>query len=306
MVTKLADCHTHAFANLLLAELRAAGSRDEAEFIASLALRAATGLAAPAAEDFLAEVWTEVANVRRLAAEWNLARAALRKAEEHLTRGSGAPLIMGRRLSVAASLSADQGQIVKALAILAECRAFYEKERAWPLVARTLIKMAHLHVDHDPAHAMALVKKALPMIPASDPELHWLAESIRTESLIEVGDTSQALQAFQIVEALRLRHARGDAGRRSNFTAARLLEALGHLREAEQLFEAAIAEAFEHEVYREAPAFSSRRNSRAAGPNSPSRTECYWETPGNRSGGAHRDRRRAAPGDHARARVAAG
>ncbi len=54
------------------------------------------------------------------------------------------------------------------------------------------------------------------------------------------------------------------------------------------------------------PAFSSRRSSRAARPNSPSRTECSWETPRNRSAGAHRDRRRAASGDHARARAAAG
>jgi tetratricopeptide (TPR) repeat protein len=252
MVARLADCHTHAFAEILLAELRAAGSRDEAEFIADLALRAATGLATPAAKDFLAEVWTEVANVRRLAAEWKLARAALRKAEEHLVRGSGAPLTKGRMLSVGASLSADHGQIAKALEILAECRALYEGAKEWSLLARSLVQMAHLHVDHDPARAVALVKKALPMIPASDPELRWLAESVRTESLIELGETSQALQAFQVVEALRLRHARGDAGRRSNFTAARLLEALGHLREAEQLFEAAIAEAFEREVYREA------------------------------------------------------
>jgi hypothetical protein len=65
---------------LLLAELRAAPSRDEAEFIASLALRAAEGMAEPTAftQDFLAQVWTEIANVRRIAAEWNHARAALR------------------------------------------------------------------------------------------------------------------------------------------------------------------------------------------------------------------------------------
>ncbi len=251
-VATLAECHTHAFADLLLAELRAAASRNEAEFIASLSLRAAAGLGDFAAGDFLAEVWTEVANVRRLAAEWHLTRTALRKAEEQLARGSGAPLIRGRRLSVEASLSADQGQIAEALAILAECRALYEKERAWPLVGRTLVQIAHLHVDHDPAHALSLVKKALPMIPADDPVLRWLAESVRTESLIEMRETSEALQAFQVVESLRLRHARGDAGRRSNFTAARLLEALGHLQEAEQLFEAAIAEAFEREIYREA------------------------------------------------------
>jgi tetratricopeptide (TPR) repeat protein len=188
----------------------------------------------------------------RLAAEWNHARAALRKANEHLVLGSGAMLIKGHMLSVTASLSADQGQIVEALAILDECRTLYEGAKAWPLVARTLVQIAHLHVDHDPTRAVSLVMKALPMIPANDPVLRWLAESIRTESLIEMGETSQALQTFQLVESLRRSHARSDAGRRSNFTAARLLEALGHLREAELLFEAAIAEAFEREVYREA------------------------------------------------------
>jgi tetratricopeptide (TPR) repeat protein len=252
-VAASSECHTGAFADLLLAELRGAGSRDEAEFIASLALRSAEGMSDPAAaQDFLAQVWTEVGNVRGIAAEWHPARAALRRADEQLARGSGAPLIKGRILSVAASLCADQGQIAEALAILDECRALYEGAKAWPLVARTLVQVAHLHVDHDPPRALALVKKALPLVPANDPVLLWLAESIRTESLIEMGEISQALQAFQLVESLRSSHARVDAGRRSNFTAARLLEALGHMREAEQLFEAVIAEAFEREAYREA------------------------------------------------------
>jgi len=39
---------------------------------------------------------------------------------------------------------------------------------------------------------------------------------------------------------------------RSNYTAARLLEALDYIGEAEQLFESVIAEAFEREAYREA------------------------------------------------------
>lgn len=90
------------------------------------------------------------------------------------------------------------------------------------------------------------------MIPANDPVLRWLAESIRTESLIQIGEVGQALQVFQIAEALRSNHAREDASRRNDFTAARLLEALGHPREAKQLFEAVIAEEFEHEAYREA------------------------------------------------------
>lgn len=102
------ECHTRAFADFLLSELSAAGSRDEAEFIAHLALRAAEGMTESAAftEDFLARVWTEVANVRRIAAEWNHAQAALRRMDEHLVRGSGDPLLKGRARSVAASQEA--------------------------------------------------------------------------------------------------------------------------------------------------------------------------------------------------------
>jgi tetratricopeptide (TPR) repeat protein len=253
-VTESPECHTRDFADLLLGELRAAPSRDEAEFIASLALRAAEGMAEPAAfaEDFLAQVWTEIANVRRIAAEWNHGRAALRHSGEHLSRGSGDPLLKGRMRSVAASLSGDQGYRPEALQILAECQALYEEEGAVPLVARTLVQTAHTLVESAPVRALALAEKALVMIPAHDAVLRWLAESIRTESLIETGDTGQALQAFQIAESLRASHARADAETRSNYTAARLLEALGHVREAEQLFEAVIAEAFEREAYREA------------------------------------------------------
>jgi hypothetical protein len=42
------------------------------------------------------------------------------------------------------------------------------------------------------------------------------------------------------------------ARRRSDFFAARLLEHLGHTKEAVQLFEAVIADAFDQEAYREA------------------------------------------------------
>jgi len=248
------ECHTRAFADLLLAELGAAGSRDEAELIAHLALRAAEGMTEPAAltEDFLAQVWIEVANVRRIAAEWSSAQAALRRADDHLARGSGDILLKGRARSVAASLSGDQGHRAQAVGLLEECLELYEAQKAWPLVGRTLVKTAHTLVESDPERSLALTDQALPLIPADDTVLRWLAESNRTESLIEMGEIGQALQAFHLAESLRGGSARADAARRSNFTAARLLEALGHLGEAEQLFAGVIAEAFEREAYREA------------------------------------------------------
>jgi tetratricopeptide (TPR) repeat protein len=248
------ECHTRAFADLLLAELGAAGSRDEAEFIAHLALRVAEGMDEHASltQDFLARVWIEVANVRRIAAEWSPAQAALRRADEHLARGSGDILLKGRARSVAASLSGDQGHRAQAVGLLEECLKLYEAQKAWPLVGRTLVKTAHTLVDSDPERALALTDQALPLIPAENTVLRWLAESNRVECLIEMGEIGQALQAFHLTESLRAAHARADAARRSNFTAARLLEALGHIGEAEQLFEAVIADAFDHEAYREA------------------------------------------------------
>jgi tetratricopeptide (TPR) repeat protein len=154
--------------------------------------------------------------------------------------------------SVAASLYADQANYHEALAILEECKAIFEDARAWPLVARTLVQAANALVDHDPQRALMLAERALPLIPAHNTVLRWLAESVLAESLIEIGEVNQALQAFEIAESRRSGHARAGAARRSTFTAARLLEGLGHLREAEQLFEAVIAEGFEREAYREA------------------------------------------------------
>ncbi len=247
------ECHTRAFADLLLSELGAAGSRDEAEFIANLALRAAEGMAGPDAftEDFLAQVWIEVANVRRIAAEWHHAEVALRRADEHLARGSGDPLLKGRARSVAASLCGDQGHRARAVAILEDCLKIYEAAQAWPLVGRSLVKTAHTLVESDPERALFLAEQALPFI-SGDSVLRWLAESIRAECLIEMGEVGQALQAFHLAESLRAAHPRKGAARRSNFAAARLLEALGHSREAEALFDGVIAEAFEREAYREA------------------------------------------------------
>ena len=52
-----------------------------------------------------------------------------------------------------------------------------------------------------------------------------------------MGEIGQALQAFHLAESLRAGQRRADAARRSTFTAARLLEGLAHLREAERFRE---------------------------------------------------------------------
>lgn len=253
-VAESPECHTKAFLEVLLTDMGATGPRKESEFIASLALTAVQGMDEPAAvkHDFEAQVWSEIANASRIDIEWNRALAALRHAEEHRSQGTGGLLIKGKIQSVAASLKADQGHRSEAIAMLEECQRLYEAEKAWPLVARTLVQMAHTLVDTEPEHGLALAEQAFPMIPTADSVLRWLAESNRTECLIGMGEIGQALQAFHLAESLRATRPRADAARLSEFTAARLLEGLGRIKEAEQLFDAVIADAFAHEAYREA------------------------------------------------------
>src|ERR1700688_3988465 len=69
--------------------------------------------------------------------------------------------------------------------------------------------------------------------------------------MTELSAVDLALQTFDAAEPFRS-GASPVARRRSEFKAARLLECLGHYKEAVQLFEAVIADAFDREAYREA------------------------------------------------------
>jgi len=252
-VARSPEYHTVAFVERLLRHLREAPTRDEAEFAASLASRAIEPMEASELlkHDFLAQLWSEVANARRVASEWSKASAALLEGKRHLRAGSGDPLLKARAQSVSASLLADQGRRVEALAALEECVALYESRGASRLVARTLVQTAHTLAAIDPARALAVVDQALPMLPAEDLSLRCHAENIRTDCMIDLGEVDLALQTFDAAEPIRS-GASPIARRRSEFKAARLLECFGHYKEAVQLFEAVIADAFDREAYREA------------------------------------------------------
>jgi tetratricopeptide (TPR) repeat protein len=233
------EYHTTDFVELLLTNVGQASSRDEAEFTANLALQAITPMDAPALlkHDLQAQVWTEVANARRIASEWTRASAALVQAMSHLAHGTGNPLLKARAQSISASLLADQGRRVEALAALEECIELYECRGAWPLIARTMVQMAHTLVGTDPAQALILAERAFPMMHSADTSLRCLAENIRTDCMIDLGEIELALQTFDSAEPFH-RGASPVAKRRS--------------KEAVQLFEAVIANAFDREAYREA------------------------------------------------------
>jgi tetratricopeptide (TPR) repeat protein len=250
-------CHSRAFLEILLTELRSASFWKDSEFFANLALLAVQGMDAkkcPEAlkNDLLAGVWTELANTRRIGAEWHYAAVALQRAEQHLGKGTGDPVPKARVLSIAASLRIEQGLLSEAGALLEQCQQIYEISGDWPLVAHTLVKWAYALVEANPERGLSLLDKALPLIPIEDATLRWLAAAIRTECLIESGRIPQALMAFQYAESLRGPQTRPNSKVRSTFTAARLLEALGRTKEAEKLFEEVIAEGLEREWHKDA------------------------------------------------------
>jgi tetratricopeptide (TPR) repeat protein len=250
-------CHSRAFLEILLAELRSASAWKDSEFFANLALLAVQGMDAkkcptPFKNDLLAGIWTELANTRRIGSEWHHATAALQKAEQYLAEGTGNPLPRARMLSIAASLRAEQGHLSEAVALLERCRQVYETSKDWHWVARTLVKMAYVLMETEPEHELVILDQAAPLIPAEDATLRWIAANLRTEGLIEIGQIEQALLVFQEAESLLAAQTRPNAKLRNTFTAARLLEALGRIKEAEKLFEEVIAEGLEREWYKDA------------------------------------------------------
>jgi tetratricopeptide (TPR) repeat protein len=250
-------CHTLAFFDLLLSEIREAPSWDEAEFLAGLALLCVEAmtqrqLTQMAAGDLQARVWTAVANARRRSAEWKRAHQALANAERLLREGSGDLRLEAERLSIAASTLADEGQVSQALEALERCRAIYDNLSEWALLARTLVQMANILAGTEPARGLIALDHAAPLIPAEDPYLTLLAELLRVECLIEVRKPSEALRVFRRCSHLLIANPRVRMRLRGKFTSARLLDALGFRQQAERLFDEVVDGDIEHELYKDA------------------------------------------------------
>lgn len=250
-------CHTPAFYQLVLTDLKESPSWDEAEFLAGLALLSVEAMSrselSPASQrDRQAEVWTAVANARRRAAEWTRAHQALENAERHLKEGTGDPLLAGGLLSIAASTLADEGQLPQALAALERCKEIYEGLSEWALLARTLVQVANILVDVEPAKGLSELDHAGPLIPTDNLYLALLAELLRVRCLIELQRPTEALQAYRRCSGLLLANPSIRLRIRGRFTGAQLLDALGYKQQAERLFNVVVESDIEHELYKDA------------------------------------------------------
>lgn len=251
-------CHTLGFFKLVLGELEAATSWDEAEFLAALALLVPEAMSQrqqvtqATSHDLQAEVWTAVANARRRAAEWPKAHQALANAERHLKEGTGEPRLQARLLSVAASTLAVEGQEAQALDLLERCRSIYDRLGDWALIARTLIQRADILVETAPTDSMAALDHAAPLIAVEDSYLTLLAELLRVRCFIELQRPTEALQAYRRCSRLLGTNQGARLRLRGRFTGAQVLDALGFGQQAERLFEEVVDSDVEHELYKDA------------------------------------------------------
>ena len=253
-IRELSICRSLSFANLLLRDLRACTGYETAEHLAALATLSVNGMdphhySEVLKHDLSAEVWMELANSRRRAAEWARAKTAFQKAEDLRRKGSGNARLEARLLSISGSTFADQGLIKESVDVLERCRGLYQDLEDWGSVGRTLIQAANVLAEPDPKRGLTLLESAMPLLPPEESGLATLARLLRVDCLIWLNELPKAANLFH--ECL----SRPELGRtrvRRDFIGARLLHALGHKKEAERLFSEVISSDLQLALWKDA------------------------------------------------------
>lgn len=243
--------HTLSFLDVLLEEGAVAGTPTESEEIFYLAFLVAGQL--PSAKysielknDLCAECCAEMANARRRLAKWSAARDALKKGAEYVEKGSKDGIAEGRVLCVAGALEDDLGNTEEAANILRRATKLFETAEEAFFVSRTLVQLAYILVDFEPAESLRIIEEALWLIPANNPRLVMFAEGIRVNCLVNMGASEEALLRFDDLKDLHEQFREPLIQIRRQFTAARILEHLGRHQKAETLFQEVIASDLEH------------------------------------------------------------
>jgi tetratricopeptide (TPR) repeat protein len=243
----------------ILADARVTGRADP--FLGESLVRAALAVAdlLPDAQasrtlknDLRAQALTVVANCRRLAADFPGSAAAIEKARQCLSHGTGDPGLEAGLLSIHCSLCTDLGDFEKALACVRRAVEIFRELEDWHGVAHNAVKEAGcLFAADQPAEAIERAHFALERMPLHETRLRVLAKLIVVESLVSLERPLEAQAHF--LEAKTLCEEADPGTRlRALHVEARLLDGLGCVRESEKLFHHAIKAFFDQESYKQA------------------------------------------------------
>jgi len=197
---------------------------------------------------------TVVANSRRLAANWEGSFAAISTATHYEI--AGAQLNAQERaylLSIHASLLSDTGRLESAAILVRQAAEIYRLARDTKGLARMKIQEADaLQAASHPQEALALAEDALNLLTPDCVRLEMLARSIITESMVSLGRLSEALRSYEATKTLYHEVGEELTLLKAEYLEAKLLDALGHVRESEKLFRSAIEGFTEAELFRSA------------------------------------------------------
>jgi tetratricopeptide (TPR) repeat protein len=247
-------CKSWVFVSLLLRELWACRTYEDAERLAHLTTICIQGMdpsqySEHVRMDLHVELWAELANARRKAAEWTRANQAIDRAETLRMKGSLSPWLEAFCLAVGALIKADQGFVDEAAASLERCAKIYERLEDWPAVARTLVQASNVLAETHPAEGLLLAKRALPLVSSSDPELAKLARLLQVDCLIWLDELPEAASLFG---SCLQSHETGRMRIRRDFVGARLLHSFGYRKEAERMFHDVVTADLELSLFKDA------------------------------------------------------
>lgn len=203
--------------------------------------------------DFQGVAKIEVANCRRLAADWSGSHVELQESWRHLERGTGDPKLKARLFSISASLANDTGNFEAAQRLLAQAAERYRASQDDAGLAFIAVQEASVLFDGGRfEEAMARARKTLKELSPQDVRLEILAREILTDCLIELKRPAPALRSFLAIRPLyeQLWGPRNQL--KFDYRKARLLDAFGYARESEKAFRVVIDGALEEGLYKSA------------------------------------------------------
>jgi tetratricopeptide (TPR) repeat protein len=187
--------------------------------------------------DFHAQALGALCNAKRLAADFDGAKAALRSAWEMLREGTGEPLEDAHLVSLEASLLRDLGKLEESAALLNKALSIYESAGDTGRQARTLIKQANAIGYIEPTQAVPLLQSALALLGAAEePRLELCARHNLIWFLNDAGQHREALALLEISRPLYSAFADPWTQLRLHWLEGRIARALGDIAEAEATF----------------------------------------------------------------------
>ena len=193
--------------------------------------------------DFRVAGLAALANARRMASLFELAKQAIEKAWEHLEDGTGDPLEEANLLSIEASLWCDLGQLDRSASTLDRAIQIYRQIGDDNRCARMLIQKGLAIGYARPARGIKLLQDALALLDVTrEPRLELCAWHNLALFLNDAGEPREALDVLEMTRPLYLAFGDRHTQLLLHWLEARIARALDNLGEAEAVLKRVTAE----------------------------------------------------------------